>query len=133
MPPRPIYRWKSFWLGIFILAFLGWGWIRATGHVEGVVWMRKGLMVTAGHGYGQVDLSWDPSRVPSPLDMFQPFHELITDKDPRWFPKAVNWEYYKPQVIQTQIAYWLIILVFLLLWSAWLLLHGRRERRKALI
>jgi len=131
MTPPTLLRWKSFWLGILVLAFLGWGWVRAMRHVEGVMWMRKGVMVTAGHAYGKVDLSWDPSRAPSSLEMFQPFHELNAEHDRLWFPKAVNWEYYEPQIIQTQIAYWLIILVFLALWSAWLFLHGKRKRRKA--
>ena len=26
IPPRPIYRWKSFWLGILVLTFLCWTW-----------------------------------------------------------------------------------------------------------
>ena len=26
MPPRPLYRWKSFWLGVFMLGFLAWAW-----------------------------------------------------------------------------------------------------------
>lgn len=26
MKPRPLYRWKTFWLGLFIIAFLCWTW-----------------------------------------------------------------------------------------------------------
>jgi len=26
LSPRPFYRWKSFWLGLLILCFLGWAW-----------------------------------------------------------------------------------------------------------
>jgi hypothetical protein len=26
MTPRPIYRWKSFWLGLFVACFLAWAW-----------------------------------------------------------------------------------------------------------
>jgi hypothetical protein len=29
MPPRPIHRWKSFWLGILVIVFLGWAWARS--------------------------------------------------------------------------------------------------------
>ena len=47
-----------------------------------------------------------------------------------WFAKAVTWEHYEPRIIQVGIAYWLIILGFLLPWSAWLFVHGKRERRK---
>ena len=24
---RPLYRWKSFWLGLFVLVFLGWAYV----------------------------------------------------------------------------------------------------------
>ena len=131
MTPRPLYRWKSFWLGALVLAFLGWAWIRSMGHVDGAVWIRSGVMVTVGQAYGGFNFSWDPSRSPSSLQMFQPFHELNTGDGDPWFPKAVNWEYYEPRIIQVQVAYWLIILGFLVLWSAWLFLHGKRERGKA--
>jgi hypothetical protein len=131
MTPRRLYRWKTFWLGVLVLAFLGWAWIRSMGYVDGIVWMRHGVMVSVGQAYGGFDFSWDPSRAPSGLQMFQPFHETITGPGERWLPKAVNWEYYDPRIIQVQVAYWLIILVFLFLWSAWLVLHGKRERRKA--
>ncbi|MCW1924994.1 hypothetical protein OKA05_20695 [Luteolibacter arcticus] len=26
MLPRPFHRWKSFWLGLFVLGFLSWAW-----------------------------------------------------------------------------------------------------------
>ena len=26
MTPRPLYRWKSFWLGLIAIAFLCWAW-----------------------------------------------------------------------------------------------------------
>jgi len=29
MTPRPIYRWKSFWLGVILLLFLAWSWERS--------------------------------------------------------------------------------------------------------
>jgi len=131
MTPRLLHRWKSFWLGLFVLLFLGWAWTRSLGHVDGFNWMRKGIMITAGHGYGSIDLSWDPSRAPSSLEMFQWLHEPITGTEVPEFAKAVNWEHYESQIIQMQVAYWLIILVFLLLWAAWLFLYQKRERRKS--
>jgi hypothetical protein len=32
MTPRPIHRWKSFWLGIVILLSLGWAWLVSMDH-----------------------------------------------------------------------------------------------------
>ena len=29
MKARPVYRWKSFWLGVLVMAFLGWAWWRS--------------------------------------------------------------------------------------------------------
>ncbi|MEK7951663.1 hypothetical protein WKV53_14190 [Luteolibacter sp. Y139] len=33
---RPVYRWKGFWLGVLVVAFLGWVWARSMGRDEGV-------------------------------------------------------------------------------------------------
>jgi hypothetical protein len=30
MTPRPLYRWKSFWLGLFVVMSLGWAWWDST-------------------------------------------------------------------------------------------------------
>jgi|GEM_PF-5335040 len=36
MTPRPFHRWKSFWIGIFVIASLCWSWWRrVVGFVEG--------------------------------------------------------------------------------------------------
>jgi hypothetical protein len=43
MNARPIYRWKSFWLGLVVLAFLGWVWARSMGRNEGVTVFGPGV------------------------------------------------------------------------------------------
>ena len=35
MTRRPIYRWKSFWLGLCVLVFLGWAWAHSFRHFSG--------------------------------------------------------------------------------------------------
>jgi hypothetical protein len=30
MRPRPVYRWRSFWLGLLMLTSVGWMWARST-------------------------------------------------------------------------------------------------------
>ncbi|MCW1922623.1 hypothetical protein OKA05_08660 [Luteolibacter arcticus] len=32
MTPRPCYRWKTFWLGLFVASFLGWAWWDSNSH-----------------------------------------------------------------------------------------------------
>jgi hypothetical protein len=34
MTPRPLHKWKSFWLGILVLGFLGWAWMRGRDHCD---------------------------------------------------------------------------------------------------
>ena len=51
MSRRPIYRWKSFWLGVVVLCFLGWAWARSMTWRDEVIWQRA----TEGSGTGAVD------------------------------------------------------------------------------
>ena len=41
MKRRPIYRWKSFWLGVLVLGFLLWVWAHSMGRASGFG-MREG-------------------------------------------------------------------------------------------
>ena len=45
MIPRPLYRWKSFWLGLFVLGFLAWAWRDSLDRVTGL-----GFQTPAGSG-----------------------------------------------------------------------------------
>jgi hypothetical protein len=37
MPPRRLIRWKSFWLGILVLGFLAFGWVRSIQHTDHIL------------------------------------------------------------------------------------------------
>jgi hypothetical protein len=43
MRPRPIHLWPSFWLGLFVAAFLGWAWWDSHRYYSAVTWIGKGI------------------------------------------------------------------------------------------
>ena len=129
MIPRPIHRWKSFWLGVLVLAFLGWAWVRSMRHLDGVLWIAAPFAVSAAQTTGIVELAWDTSHPPGFEDFMWIHEPAMTMGEPR-FPKAVNWETYDRQ-IQLTVAHWFLILLFLLPWAAFLLWRGRRMKSPA--
>jgi hypothetical protein len=129
MTHPPLHRWKSFWLGLLVLAFLGWSWVRSMDYVEGILWMPRHLNISAGQAFGSVSLNWDGSRPPTPYPIFSWIHEAAPAGEP-WFHKAMNWETYDQQ-LQLTVAHWLLILLFLLTWTAFLLWRYRRMKRFA--
>lgn len=110
MTPRPLYRWKSFWFGVLVLAFLGWAWARALTHTE--VILIKGVYVGQIGGRFIVDresgstlelpfkASSRPSR--SPFKFGAPV--LKGSDDGGW-----DWSF----------AHWFPILLFILAWIGW--------------
>lgn len=128
MTPRPLYRWKSFWLGIVVLIFLGCGWGRSMSHTDGFFWLPKHFIFTAFQSTGRLGFAWDYSKAPSPLHFFQWVHEPISTAGEPWFPRAVVPEIYDRQ-FQLGIAHWFLMLLFILVWSAFLGWRVRRMKR----
>jgi hypothetical protein len=130
MIPRPLHRWKSFWLGVFVLAFLAWAWVRSMSYVEGIFWMTGKHSINAGQAFGSVFLNWDGSRPPTTRPIFVWVQEVAPVGEP-WLHKAVNVETY-PRQLQLTVAHWFLILLVLLHWAAFLLWRGRRLRHLAI-
>jgi hypothetical protein len=168
MKPRPFYRWKSFWLGILVLGFLGWAWVDSlryeswitVQHVnvsngggaltlsnefsffptEAVEWGRNDLkelsevevsaFVVPLFYFGGEPPNPEPSDVPDywayslvtsdnvESTVSMPYREFIA----RRFQPPTDWGIFIPL--------WLVLLVFMILWSAWLLFHWKREQKK---
>jgi len=128
LKPRPLYKWKSFWLGILVLGFLGWAWIRSRSHYERVGWslnLERRYEVSSCWSKLSFDsITYNPSYEPG-------FYYEREDIDGRrWFPPAVavtqkNW------LGSVSVAHWIIILHFLAVWSTWLFFHWKRERKKS--
>jgi hypothetical protein len=151
MTPRPLHRLKSFWLGVLILAFLGWAWVASMRHVDVLYWNSAvgssapspgsksfddmvyrtfgRFVLTAGQTLGWVEVKWDTSR-PSPLASHWS-HQIITlTPKETWFAQATRVERY-PGRMDVFIAHWLIILLFAISWAALLFWRHRRMKHLA--
>ena len=124
MPHRPLHRWKSFWLGVLVVVFLGWAWARSLTNVEFVFWRGLGVNQMSGivHAYlflGTTTAGNEP-RFGS---------QSISESGP-WLPKAFGVSSSSPQT-DVRIAHWFLILLFLLPWTTWLVWRVRRMKRLA--
>jgi hypothetical protein len=132
MTPRPFYRWKSFWLGLCVLLFLGWAWAETVNQASGITWVQQrghyGFQimqfrdsVTFWHGEG-VD-----GRGPG---FYCDIYPLKEEKGHEWFPEALVLERSGTDS-GVLIAQWLFILLFIIAWGSWLFFHWKREQKKS--
>lgn len=129
MPPRPLYRWKSFWLGVIVLLFLGWSWrdSRDFGSQAGYGSLTRHLSFSSRASTVSILLRRDglyqglsihrfPLRNLRPIPWFQSLGSY-TERQPRNDYTA----WYFP--------HWFLILLFLISWSAFLVWRWRRMKR----
>lgn len=127
MPPRPLHRWKSFWLGWLVLIFLGWSWVRSVHHEDDIYYKVSAASVIGCGGTepGVLWLGWlDDPFEPEGVE----FSSTPAGSGTNGFPEAValtggrDWE-------ELRIAHWFLILVFLVPWAGFLFWRVRRMRR----
>jgi hypothetical protein len=123
--PSPLYRWKSFWLGILVLAFLIWAWGISVGRFDGLLYRHSSWWIVAGQNTGFVVLKYYSTPLggtgldwihESPGDAFSEYRlrPMVPDlKDGR---------------VGMAIAHWLLIVLFLVPWSAFLFRRHRRMK-----
>ena len=119
MTPRPLYKWKSFWLGILVLVFSGWGWNRSNHHLD-------------QFGFRAANSAWNVSSRESTvsLSMMHPEGWGTSSKDRRpWWPiEFVVIEGRGFTLRICHLAHWFLMLLFLLPWSVFLAWRWRRLR-----
>ena len=140
MTPRPVIRWKSFWLGILVLGFLGWAWVSTAEHFYLAQWNDAGMLVLVRSSRGTIGVAKFTTPVGTALlpsggaRRFSASHGATATQDTRW-PSAVDFK--DPEisghynVTSLSMAYWFLILLFLAVWSSWLFFHWKREQKKA--
>jgi hypothetical protein len=131
MHPRPLHRWKSFWLGVFVLAFLGWAWVRSVHRIDDISYKASTSSTSWGActGFGAVLLGW--SHDPFAPDGLR-FSSARTNPDwgSIWFPEAIQLDGGRTEGWQNfSIAHWFLILLFLVPWAGSLFWRIRRMRR----
>lgn len=148
MERRAFYRWKSFWLGVLVLACLGWAWARSMEWDSGVTWeypRGNGHGMSAWQAKGGVCVTWDSYRPPDvdgmwhwktaipvmdaladePLDGIGLEEQLMRERariGSGLFPKGLVVE-----GAVVRVAHWVLWLAFFLAWSGWLVWRWWRE------
>ena len=131
MPPRPLHCWKSFWLGLLVLIFLGWAWVLSTDGWD-YIFFSAAYFSSSGvgsNGPGGLSLGWtDDPFLPDGLSIFShqggPIHN--------WFPEAFTLAGTTAEgwpMEGVTIAHWFLILLFLVPWAGFLYWRVRRMRR----
>ena len=133
MPPRPIHLWKSFWLGILVLIFLGWAWVRSMSHMDIAAWIytsgTQGIFVRST----DARLHWfatGPGHSISPTTPHFQVYTYGSGPAENWFPRFITFEPFEDKGGWTlYLAHWFIILLFLIPWTAFLIWRWQRMKR----
>lgn len=148
--PRPVYRSRLFWLGLPGLVFLLWTWWDSGQHFSGVTRQRPSETLEINVAAGRLcmvsyrDLDEGAGHPPAPVQ-YNVDRRVITASHeagarPRQFdtPRAIErltgsaeddpfGVSYETRGIE--VACWLLVLVYLFLWSTALLTWQRRKSR----
>ena len=133
MEPRPIYQWKSFLLGVVLLAFMGWAWQQGMQKDQGVSVSTPVVAFGIGQVEGQAGVfavsikqSWDVSRSSTPR-----MDQAV------WFPSfgsvslsQVNGSAPYVWYFHARFAHWFLIFAVVVGWSAWLRWRWKRLEGK---
>jgi hypothetical protein len=131
MIPRPLHRWKSFWLGIIVLLFLGWSWNRSLDRNEGFIlvpWQPWNLTCEHVRGAMKVTLG---TRLLPPGRRIEYFNysysptaklsHLLTRPALTWRKTFRSWS--------VLIGHGPLMLCFLVPWASFLAWRWRRQRQ----
>jgi hypothetical protein len=127
MTPRPLYRWKSFWLGVVVLVFLGWAWVRSVQHRDAVTLYFPSAQhsLTLASRAGSCTVIWED--LPTAGVTWPAFTTISKPmRSGTWFQEAVgiyDWRW--------AVAYWFLILLFLGPWLGVLFWRVRRRKGTA--
>ena len=131
MTSRPLHRWKTLWFGILILVFLVWGWARSQSHFD---FVNYHFGTTSGDGFSNSGgyVTWASNTFisipPSPTHVRWGSIAVINN---HWFPPPIEATRSSGTASSRySIAHWLLILLFLLPWSAFLTWRWRRSRHR---
>ncbi len=131
MNPRPFHRWKSFWIGIFVIAFLGWAWVYSIGRLSYVLIPHGSKMEHFAMAQFDARISVGGCQVPQGMVAeTKPPNDLDWSEN-EWFPPALDSAYPFDAGEGYSIAHWFLILLFLIPWTLWLVWRTRKFKRLA--
>jgi len=133
MTPRPVIRWKSFWLGILVLGFLGWTWARSGVISEGVVVTIRDArtMFWAYERGGELcfhfidDGPYDSTRFDAFYENASGFGKL----PPPFTYSDIEVDLSTSATRIFSVAHWFLMLLFFLPWAGFLAWRLRKQRK----
>jgi hypothetical protein len=135
MLPRPFHRWKSFWLGVLVLIFLGWAWVRSIHCHDVASWgeAHGGRDILLSQRDSRVLITWNSSTlIAAAPPGFSVSRVKMNPRSNTIFPRAITWQELPEYPLQTaSFAHWFLILLFLIPWTAFLLWRARRLKHLA--
>jgi hypothetical protein len=116
---RPFYRWKCFWCGTAILAFIAWTAIRSFSVSDQVSWKGGVSIWTISQHTGRIILTYVNTA-----DWYFPegvsFAQIEGPVAETWFPPAIELDSFPVSAVAKgtnyQVAHWVVALLFVLLW-----------------
>lgn len=130
---RPIYQWKSFWLGVVVLLCLGWGWQQAMRMDQWVNVTTPVMTFGASQWNGRAGMHVNSARQGWGVSTNARLRKGGAD----WFPWAMDADVAKrgkapnrEWQVYARFAHWFLILVFVTVWWAWLARQWKRERMR---
>ena len=130
---RPLYRWKSFGFGVFVLVFLGWAWASSTNGLAEIGWGGSQASGFANQFGGRMNLRVDRQRShPTGFRLHYQTRDSMGSPVAEVWPSdlkgGINPQYDRWAVLSIGVAHWFLILLFLVPWSGWLAWRWRRMR-----
>ena len=116
--PRSLYRWKTFWFGLFIILSLAWAWADSYRYFAAINWVGKGLVWS---GDGEVGCGLVQDTAPFPFEI-QTIHYPLSE---------VGMSSVRQGFKNITIPHWLFFESFLILWFLLLGWRTRRHWRKS--
>ncbi|MCW1886307.1 hypothetical protein OKA04_16335 [Luteolibacter flavescens] len=103
----PLHRWISFWLGLFVIVFVGWAWWDSHRYYSTLIWVGKGF---AWNGAGMAGISRNDFLAPDSFEFAVSRAPLGTV----WLPGI------RAKFPTFAVAHWAVMLSFALPWFRWL-------------
>lgn len=118
---RPLYRWKSFWLGLFVLVFVGWAYVDSFRFHAMACQTAGGRTMVVYRSYGVTRFGEGPTSGFS----YNPEWDFTYDDRDSPFPNWVR----KPDVPLFEVRDSLVFFSFLGLWGSGLTWRWRCLKR----
>lgn len=132
MKPGPIHRWKSFWLGVFVLVFLGWSWVRSMDHPDIVAFGSTASKECWQVGSGAAAIHYYYTDLTNSEFYTGPdgwvFDSTAKRRQFNWYPAAIKARHSTDllTVTRVEVAHWFLMLLFFVPWASFI---GWRWRR----